>query len=177
MTKPAETAKFAASTGRSWAQWRAFLDEIGARDLPHKEIARRIVATGDASGWWAQGIAVAYEQHIGRRAPGQRGDGRFEVSVSRTLPGTLDDAMARWEDRVAGDTDFDGVALLEHPTRSDTPKWRYWRCSLADGTRVAATVGAKTTDAATLTIAHTKLADAQAVSRWRTYWRSRLDVF
>src|SRR5690606_38785401 len=84
-TRPVPTAPFSEKTGRDWAGWLAFLDEIGARDMPHGEIAARVLATGDASAWWAQSITVAFEQHIGRRRPGQRSAGTYEVSANRTV--------------------------------------------------------------------------------------------
>lgn len=172
--KPANTSAFADKTGRSWEGWLEFLEEIGARELSHKEIARRIVETGDASGWWAQGITVAYEQHIGRRQPGQRADGRHEVSVSRTVARTLDEAMAAWTsiaDRLemADAVDFAGEADI-----SASDKWRYWRRALADGTRVVVTVGEKSGGKATIALTHEKLAEPEDIERWRTYWKAAL---
>lgn len=174
MTRPANTAAFAKATGRSWEQWLTFLEAIGARDLPHQEIAQRIFDTGDASGWWSQGIAVAYEQHIGRRQPGQRTDGAFEVSVSRTVTGTLDDALAMWIDVMAGRDDVDGVALVGEPGVSRSDKWRYWRCALADGSRVTVTIGGKGEGKAAITVAQQKLDSAEDQQRWRAWWKGVL---
>ena len=95
-TKPISTAAIEKGTARSWQDWLAFLEEIGADRLSHKEIAERVAATGDASGWWSQSIAVAYEQRIGRRRPGQRSDGTYQASASRTIPGTRDEALVAW---------------------------------------------------------------------------------
>lgn len=174
MTKPAATESFATGTGRSWAQWLAFLEDEGADRMSHADIAKLIVATGDASGWWALGITVAYEQHIGRRAPGQRSDGTFEVSVSRTLPGDMDAVMSRWERHVSAMQVHDGVEAAGLPERTETPKWRYWRCTLADGSKVTATVSARSADSAGLTVTHARLAGDDAKERWRKYWKTVL---
>lgn len=174
MTRPANTAAFAASTGKSWPEWLAFLESIGARDLAHKEIARRIVETGAASSWWAQGIAVAYEQHIGRRRPGQRGDGSFEVSVTRTVSAGLDEALALWRRLVEAQDAFDGVAPASPPTSSESGRWRYWRCSLADGSRIVTTLGEKGEGRSTIAVTQEKLAAAADKDRWRAYWKARL---
>lgn len=174
MTKPAGTENFATSTGRSWAQWLAFLDEQGAEGLSHADIAKLIDATGDASGWWAQSITVAYEQHIGRRAPGQRSDGTFEVSVSRTLQGSMDAVMARWDGHVSDTRSHDGVEVEGEPERTETPKWRYWRCVLADGSKVSATASARSETTAGLAVTHGKLADTDDKERWRKYWKGVL---
>lgn len=174
MTKPAETENFAIATGRSLEQWLTLLQEQGAERLSYAEIAKLIVATGDASGWWAQSITVAYEQHIGRRAPGQRGDGTFEVSVSRTLPGSMDEVMGRWNQHISEMSAHDGVSVEGMPERSETPKWRYWRSTLADGSKVSATISNRSATTAGLTVTHARLADAADKERWRKYWKGVL---
>ena len=73
------------NTGRDWDQWFALLDEWGAAERPHPEIARWIAEAHAVPGWWAQGVTVAYEQARGRRVPGQRCDGDFSVSASKTV--------------------------------------------------------------------------------------------
>jgi len=95
-TRPSSTAGIEKGTGRPWEDWLAFLEKIGAAGLSHKEIAERIAATGDASGWWAQSITVAYEQHIGRRVAGQDNDGAFQVATARTFLGNMDAALDAW---------------------------------------------------------------------------------
>ncbi|MBU5900220.1 hypothetical protein JVW24_24175, partial [Vibrio cholerae O1] len=74
---------------------------------------------------WVQGAVVAYEQEIGRRVPGQRADGTFDVAVSRTVTGERGDVI----DRVASlvDGELGGVALDGDPRVSTTPKRSYWR--------------------------------------------------
>ena len=176
MSKPASVEGFEKNTGRDWAGWLTFLDEIGAAKLTHKEIAERIAATGEASGWWAQQITVAFEQHIGRRAPGQRSDGAFEVAVSKTLAGNMDDALAAWQKMTRGRKDFGGVAMAANPETGATEKWRYWRCSLADGTKLNVTVTDKAPGKSGLTVAHEKLASAEDKERWRAFWETELSA-
>lgn len=167
MTKPTATAAFAEKTGKSWEGWLDFLEETGARTLSHKEIASRIVETGEASGWWAQGITVAYEQHIGRRKPGQRPGGGYEVSVSKTVAGTPEAALALWGAVAEGLDTADGIAFAGPAETSASEKWRYWRRELVDGTRISATIGEKPGDKASIALTHARLADDAAVTRWR----------
>ncbi|MFN4024664.1 MAG: hypothetical protein ACK4MQ_07520 [Hyphomonas sp.] len=176
MSKPASVEGFAKNTGRDWNGWLEFLGAIGAKDLSHKEIAARIAATGEASGWWAQQITVAYEQHIGRRAPGQRSDGAFEVAVSKTLAGSMDEALAAWQKLAGGRTEFGGVAIAAAPETSATEKWRYWRCGLADGTKLTVTITGKAPGKAGLTVTHDKLASAEDKERWRAFWKAELSA-
>ena len=109
---------FEAATGRTWEGWVAFLDGLDARKLSHTEIARRIFDTGLASGWWSQSITVAYEQHIGRRVPGQDCDGAFAVSATKTCAGTLDDVLARWVDFLKDREELGGIAISRGPDTS-----------------------------------------------------------
>ena len=91
------------TTKRPWPEWLAFMDRIGAEHLDHTQIAQHVheelerMAPGlDNPGWWAQGITVAYEQHSGRRLPGQQADGTFQMSVSKTTGLGVKEAMDRW---------------------------------------------------------------------------------
>lgn len=133
-------------TGRSWADWLAFFDRIGADRLDHAALAREVEAEGTATGWWAQAVVIHFEQETGRRVEGQTSDGRFAANASRTVAGDLDAGLARWTELVANADDFDGVPLDAEPSVSATEKWRYWRCRLVDGSRVQVTVSAKGAD-------------------------------
>ncbi|QTX04100.1 hypothetical protein [Agromyces archimandritae] len=84
------------ATGKSRDAWFALLDGEDATTRTHTEIARLLVEDFGVDAWWAQGLTVAYEQVRGIRLPGQRADGSFEVSVTRTLPGS----EGRTEDEV-----------------------------------------------------------------------------
>jgi hypothetical protein len=76
------------ATGRSWDDWLSWMASIDADQLSHHEIASALITELDGKvenvGWWAQATAVAYEQYVGRRVPGQRPDGTFQTSVSRS---------------------------------------------------------------------------------------------
>lgn len=78
------TDRFTAPTGKSMAEWLALLDN--PHNMPHKEMAAFFVQQG-VSAWWAQGLTVAIEQHIGRRVVGQTCTGTWSASVSKTVPG------------------------------------------------------------------------------------------
>ncbi len=62
------------ASNRSWSDWLALFDAAGAASLPHPEIARiaRAAMPGTLKNpdWWAQGTAIAFEQHVGIRVPG-----------------------------------------------------------------------------------------------------------
>lgn len=149
--------------------------------MNHKEIALKLYhlleGTLPNHGWWAQGITVAYEQHIGRRVPGQRADGTFEVSVSKTYNCTMDAAFTRWHELTKVSTEFNGVKLKGVPTFSETEKWRNWRVNLMDGTKIVVGINQKTAVRAGFGLAHQKLTYAEDVEAWRQYWREFLSTF
>lgn len=173
MTKPMNIEAIEKATGKSWAEWLEFFESIGAKDMTHHEIALKVFKT-DISGWWAQNVTVAYEQHIGRRVPGQREDGKYEVSVTKTVDGTLDDAMKWWLRKAAGLKEFSGVALDDKPKRSTTEKWRHWRVNLSDDTKVIVSTNQKSPGKAQLAVTSQKLASAQDAEHWRAYWKQFL---
>lgn len=181
MTKSANITAIETATKRSWEGWVTYLESIGAKQLSHKEIAQtahQALTDNQASrGWWAQSIAVAYEQHIGRRAPGQHNDGTYEVSVTKTIPGTMDHVLEAWLQFVKGKTTLSDIAITTQPLVSATDKWRHWRCKLADDTRVSADIYQKTAKKAALSITHTKLQTPEAAEHWRAYWKNILDSF
>ena len=83
-----------AATGRMPDDWYAELDAAGGQHLGHTAIAAWLVEQG-VDGWWAQGVAIGYEQARGLRIPGQRSDGTFAVSASRQLPGEREAVLDR----------------------------------------------------------------------------------
>lgn len=138
---PRTAEAIAAATGIAWPDWAAWVDAHGGRDLTHAGIAelahaRMSADTGHAvenAGWWSQSVAVAYEQQIGRRLPGQRQDGTFYVSVNRTVPVDPVAAMAAWQAYVADSDELGGFALAGPARTSTTPKRLYWRAACTDG--------------------------------------------
>jgi len=159
------------ATGKSWDEWLAFYEQMGAESVSHKEIAKRTVEEGGVSGWWAQTLTVAYEQHIGRRVPGQDCDGEYSVSVSKTLAGDMDAALQWWLNAVEGLEAFSSIAITSGPAVNKTDNWRYWRADLADGSRVNVNIYEKAARKSSLGIQHEKLESADQIEHWRAYWK------
>lgn len=126
------------ATGRELHEWFATLDDHEARDLPHKDIAQLLSSEYDVPAWWSQNVTVEYEKHIGRRETGQTQSGDYEATATKTLPGTMDEVLDYWAAQLPADpaaATFDGIEFAGRPSVSRTEKWRYWRVSLADGSR------------------------------------------
>ena len=108
------------ATGRTRKQWFKALDKAGAQDWDHKRIARWLGGKHEVDGWWAQSVTVDYEYARGKRIHGQRADGSFETTASKSLrlpPGEI------WpfidDDDTRRETD-DGIRVL----RLDTTRRR-----------------------------------------------------
>jgi hypothetical protein len=73
-------------TGRGWEEWFAILDEWGAQDRSHREIARWVAEQQGVAplAWNAQAVVASYELTRGLREVGEKEDG-FAITASRTV--------------------------------------------------------------------------------------------
>jgi hypothetical protein len=130
------------ATNRTWDEWMQFMEGIGAKNLTHHEIATILIqeleGKIDNLGWWAQSVTVAYEHYIGRSIPGQRPDGTFQTSVSKSTKLGMQELMDRWVDFAAGDADVQAI-IAAQPKVSGTDKRITWRVKARDGSDVRVT--------------------------------------
>jgi uncharacterized protein YndB with AHSA1/START domain len=161
-----------ARTGCTWERWVKALDHVKAHAWTHPEIAAYIVKTYKIPGWWAQSVTVGYERIKGLRAVGQRRDGSFEASKSKTFPvplGTLYSAFdnprlrARW---------LPGVGLT---VRTATPE-KSMRITWPDETSVEVLFDSQGAGKSRVALAHVKLADEAAKTQAKAYWGERLEA-
>ncbi|MBK0418011.1 hypothetical protein JD276_03045 [Leucobacter sp. CSA1] len=178
MVNASNTSAISTGTGRAWEEWVELLERSGARDLTHTDIARLALELMPESverrEWWAQGTAVAFEQHAGLRVPGQTCDGDFQLSTTRTVRRDKDEALRAWLELVEGRDEFGGVPLDGGASTSGTEKWRYWRAPLSDGTRVSVNITDKTEGKASVGLVHSRLDSASAIEYWRPVWKGLL---
>src|SRR5687768_7724965 len=171
-------------TGKDLAHWFAVLDKFGAVEKGHTASARHLYETHGVDGWYAQGITVSYERERGVRGVNQRCDGAWEVSVSKTIAASTPQLVkaftdARKRNDWIGDADpklaramAEGVADKKSKgfvVRPDgLARFRYrW-----DGTIVQLYAYPKPGGKMALTVQHTKLADGDAVERYRSQWKA-----
>ncbi len=180
MTKRQNVQAIEQATGRPWVEWESWLNSKGAKELPHKQIAELVNeelvrVSRDSPGWWAQGITVAYEQAIGRRAPGQRSDGTFEVSVSKAANKDREALFAAVTGALDSAREFDSQTIDDVRT-SITPIRSYWKCHLADGSKVAIAIESKGADKSLLVVTNAGLASAAVAATRKQYWRDYIDA-
>ena len=169
------------TTGRTWGRWLAFMESIGAADLDHKAIALRVYEElGDGfeqRGWWTQSVTVAYEQHIGRRVPGQRPDGTFQTSVSRSTSLAMTELMERWRAFADGDAAVQEVVGGADLKVSGTDRRITWRTRAPDGSVVVVTSEPKRNGTASLVVGQMGLPTPEANEEARQRWASILERF
>ncbi|AGZ41725.1 hypothetical protein [Actinoplanes friuliensis] len=173
--KPVERA-----TDRTWDEWLTFMDGIDARNLDHQAIALKVYeelqGKVDPLGWWTQAVTVAYEQHIGRRIPGQRPDGTFQTSVSKATKLGMQDLMDRWVTFAATDPDVQKVIATD-PRVSGTDRRITWRVKAADDSFITITSEPKPTGTATIVAGQQGLQTPELNLEAKQFWAATLTRF
>ena len=172
-------------TGHGLSHWFDVLDRFGAVEKGHTAAARHLHDTHHVPGWYAQGITVAYERARGVRALNQRGDGAYEVSISKVVEGSAVDVIKAFSKTVRRrwmtDVNASLVNALATALDSRTSKgfvvrpdgqgrFRYkW-----DGTTVQFYLLPKTADKVSVVVTNTQLSRAAMVDERRAQWRAAL---
>jgi len=159
-------------TGCTWERWVKALDSHGATELPHREIVDLVHKKYKTGDWWSQMVTVGYERIKGLRARGQRRDGSYEATKSRTFNvsvAALHHAFAdatvrrRWLDEP-------GVKV-----RTSTPP-KSIRLGFADGSIVALGFTPKGDAKSSVALSHAKLRTKEEAEKVKAEWGSRLDA-
>lgn len=165
------------ATERDWASWLEIFTAHDAVHLTHAQIAKiardHVPDALQSPDWWAQGIAIAFEQHSGLRVPGQGSDGLFRVSASRTMPLDRDAAIAAWVAAHGDAAEHRRCAVLK-PRPSRTEKRSFWRFDLEGAGRVEVSATPKGDDKVTLGVNHDAMPTGEEIEEWRAYWKSLL---
>jgi uncharacterized protein YndB with AHSA1/START domain len=161
-----------ARTGRGWEEWFDLLDEWGAGERPHREIARWVAEQQGAVplAWNVQAVVVSYERARGGRAIGEHPDG-FTITATKTVGVPVEalfDAFVDESERARW--------LPEAELRERTAtRPRSARFDWGDGdTRVHVGFLAKGETKSTLALEHVRLADAGEADRMKAFWRERV---
>ncbi|MFC4627855.1 hypothetical protein ACFO6V_06415 [Promicromonospora alba] len=168
------------ATGRSWDEWLEYMARIGAPELTHHQIAAAVIGELDGKvdnlGWWAQSTAVAYEQYIGRRIPGQRPDGTFQTSVSKSTSLGMEALMEAWTRFADGNPDVDG--LVEGEVRvSGTENRITWRAKAREGESVIVISEPKKNGTASLVVQHLGSPTPERNDEVKELWRTIVSGF
>ena len=168
------------ATNRTWDQWLQFMAAIGAEDLDHRQIALRVYEELDGTiqqlGWWTQAVTVAYEQYIGRRIPGQRSDGTFQMSVSRSTALGMHELMEAWAAFAVQDETVQAVVAGDVRI-SGTDRRTTWRTKAGDGSSVVVTSEPKRNGTASIVATQIGLPTPEAYDEARQRWSAVVERF
>jgi len=158
-------------TGCTWERWVRALDHHGAAAMPHREIVALVSTKYKVPDWWSQMVTVGYERIKGLRARGQRRDGSYEATKSRTFGvpvATLFDAWANARRRQAW--------LDERVTIRTATAPKSMRIGWSDGSIIAVGFYAKGASKSSVAVQHAKLPDRDSAERLKQFWTERLDA-
>jgi hypothetical protein len=164
--------KIKAKTGCTWERWVYALDRRGAAAMQHGEIAALVKTKYKVDGWWSQMVTVGYERIKGIRARGQRRDGTYEASKSRTFSVPVTKLFDAWADAGTRRQWLNGADVKVRTATA--PK--SMRLDWPEGGIIAVWFTAKGKSKSVVALAHTKLPDREAAERLKQYWSDRLDA-
>ena len=165
-------AAVAAKTGRTWRKWVDALDADGAASMTHRDIAAMVRGTHHIGDWWAQTVTVGYERIKGLRERGQRRNGTYEATKSRTYNVPVAALFDAWAEPAARRRWLDGVEpVVRTATRPKSIRLRW-----PDGTLVGVGFTAKGRGKSAVAVAHMQLPDRAASAKSKAYWAERLDA-
>lgn len=160
-----------AKTGKNWSEWFTLLDKAGAKKMSHQEIVKLLSSKHDVGPWWQQMVTVAYEQASGLRRENQRPDG-YQISVSRTLNASLAAAYKAFADAKLRDSWLQEKGLVVRKTTPNKTMRVTWKDK---ATSLEVYFTKKAADKTQVVVQHTKLPDAKAAAKMKTYWAKKLD--
>jgi hypothetical protein len=164
--------KVSAATGHTWKEWSTLLDDAGAHAWAHGKVTQYLHDTHHVRPWWTQMVAVGYERIKGKRAIGQRMDGTYEATRSRTLKTSLAKLFHAWHSAKARAAWLGDVKLT---VRSAT-KNRIMRITWDDGTPLEVYFQSPAKGKAQVALAHRKLKSKADAERAKRYWGGKLDA-
>lgn len=157
-------------TGKGWEEWFQILDDAGAEEMTHPEIARYLEQRLKVSGWWAQQITGTYERARGRRIRHEMPEG-FQISKSKTYSVPVARLYSAWMDSAAR-VKWLSTPKLEvsksTPEKSIRIRWEGGKSS------VEVSFAPKGETKSQVTIQHNRLADAAEAERMKAFWGEAL---
>jgi uncharacterized protein YndB with AHSA1/START domain len=158
-------------TGKTWKDWFAILDKAGARKMSHQEIVKFLNTKHDVGPWWQQMVTVTYEQARGMRELHQK-PGGYSISVSRTIDvplAKLYKAFANEKSRQMW-LNEDGLMVRKATAnKSMRLNWNEGKTSVEIG------FYPKGENKSQVAVQHSKLPDAKAGAKMKSYWAKALD--
>ena len=163
-------AALKAKTGCTWERWVHALDRVQAYTWPHRRIAEYVYTKYKTPDWWSQTVTVGYERIKGLRAIGQRRDGGFETSKSKTFAVPLARLYRAFSDARTRTRWLPEANLEVRTARAN----KSMRITWADRTSVEIGFFGKGAAKSQVAVQHSRLPDHATATRLKQYWAERL---
>lgn len=160
-----------AKTGKKWNQWFTILDNADAKKMTHQEIVKFLNSQHDVGPWWQQMVTVTYEQARGLREKHEK-PGGYQISVSRTVNvplANLYKAVANDKSRSSWLPEGGLVVRKATANKSMRVTWKDGKTSLEIN------FYPKDDAKSQVVFQHSKLPDAKAAAKMKTFWGKALD--
>jgi hypothetical protein len=161
-----------AKTGCTWDRWVHALDRHGAEQMSHRDIAALVSTKYKVDSWWSQTVTVGYERIKGLRVRGQRRDGTYEATKSRTFNVPVTTLFDAWADARVRRRWLNGARVKVRTATS--PK--SMRLDWTDRSIIAVGFAAKGKSRSSVAVAHTKVPNRETADRLKEFWSDRLDA-
>ena len=166
-----------AATGCTWKRWVGALDDYGAAQLSHREIARLVGDKYKIGSWWRQTVAVGYERIKGLRDRGQKRDGSFGASKSRTFNVPVQALYDAWADANVRKRWLDGASVKIRTATAPKTMRLDWRGQDGGVSGIVAVgFAVKGPGKSAVAIDHGKVPDRATANRLKQYWSARFDA-
>ena len=161
-------------TGCGWEKWVKSLDYHGAAKMSHAEIARLVSEKYKVPSWWTQTVTVGYERIKGIRVRGQRRDGSFEATKSKTFNVPVEALFDAWAvDKNRNRWLKDAPVKLRGATKN-----KYARLDWSgEGGNTIVSIGFLTKGKAksSVSVQHPDLPSRKASDELKGYWSDQLE--
>jgi hypothetical protein len=165
-------ASLKAATGCTWERWVKALDHVDADTWSHRDIAKYVRERYKVDGWWAQSVTVGYERIKGLRVIGQRRDGSFEATRSRTFAAPLTRLYRAFADSASRERWLPGIELaIRTATRGKS-----MRITWPDRSSVSVGFTSRGRGKSQVAVQHERLPDRAAATRLKQFWTERLEA-
>ena len=160
-----------AKTGKGWAEWVTILDQAGAKDMTHKDIASYLSQKQRVPDWWSQMVTVGYEQARGLRGKNERPEG-YQISRSKTFAVPAPALYAAWADKRKRTRWLKDALTI----RTATPD-KSLRVLWGDGkTSLDVSFYPKGAGKCQVVVQHSKIKNAKAADKLKVFWAEALDA-
>jgi len=175
MVKPIDTLQIEKKFGKPWKYWMDYMKSINARELTHTEIAKRVNEKINDS-WWAQTITVAYEQKSGRRKPGQRADGTYEASVTKSIDEDPAKLAEKWSE-FAKDNKQLQAKMKDKPQISKTQKSNLWKAELENSNKATVAFEKMKNGKTQMAVMQKNIKKEAELEKSKKFWKNIFDKF